>query len=61
MMDMDKQQIKAERKTLILSLLAGLCGNATLAVFFSSHVAFFDFPSDRIWYGSVLSIPRVFT
>lgn len=44
MMDMDKQQIKAERKTLILSLLAGLCGNATLAVFFSSHVAFSIFP-----------------
>ncbi|MEI8593893.1 YijD family membrane protein [Photobacterium sp. Hal280] len=41
---MDKQQVKAERKTLILSLLAGLCGNATLAVFTSSAVAFSIFP-----------------
>lgn len=42
--DMDKEQVKSERKTLILSLLAGLCGNATLAVFTSSHVAFSVFP-----------------
>ncbi|KXI22847.1 YijD family membrane protein [Photobacterium sanguinicancri] len=41
---MNKEQVKAERKTLILSLLAGLCGNATLAVFTSSAVAFSVFP-----------------
>ncbi|MGF1686968.1 YijD family membrane protein [Photobacterium japonica] len=41
---MNKEQIKAERKTLVLSLLAGLCGNATLAVFTSSAVAFSVFP-----------------
>jgi hypothetical protein len=41
---MDKQQVKAERKTLILSLLAGICGNATLAVLTSSSVAFSVFP-----------------
>lgn len=43
-MDMNKEQIKAERKTLVLSLLAGLCGNATLAVLTSSAVAFSIFP-----------------
>ncbi|MGR5065959.1 YijD family membrane protein [Photobacterium sp. DNB22_13_2] len=41
---MNKEQTKAERKTLVLSLLAGLCGNATLAVFTSSAVAFSIFP-----------------
>ena len=41
---MNKEQTKAERKTLVLSLLAGLCGNATLAVFTSSAVAFSVFP-----------------
>ncbi|OAN19224.1 hypothetical protein A3K86_00900 [Photobacterium jeanii] len=41
---MNKEQVKAERKTLILSVLAGLCGNATLAVFTSSAVAFSVFP-----------------
>ncbi|KLV06130.1 MULTISPECIES: YijD family membrane protein [Photobacterium] len=41
---MNKDQIKAERKTLVLSLLAGLCGNATLAVLTSSAVSFSVFP-----------------
>ncbi|ELR63290.1 ATPase of the AAA+ class [Photobacterium marinum] len=41
---MNKEQVKAERKTLVLSLLAGLCGNATLAVFTSSAVSFSVFP-----------------
>ena len=41
---MNKEQTKAERKTLVLALLAGLCGNATLAVFTSSAVAFSIFP-----------------
>ncbi|PSW60258.1 hypothetical protein C0W54_15975 [Photobacterium kishitanii] len=41
---MEKQQIKAERKTLILSALAGLCGYGTLAVLFSSYVTFSIFP-----------------
>ncbi|MEH6534537.1 MAG: YijD family membrane protein [Photobacterium frigidiphilum] len=41
---MEKEQVKAERKTLVLSLLAGLCGNATLAVLTSSYVTFSIFP-----------------
>ncbi|PSW13131.1 hypothetical protein C9I98_22820 [Photobacterium sanctipauli] len=41
---MNKDQIKAERKTLVMSLLAGLCGNATLAVLTSSAVSFSVFP-----------------
>ncbi|MCW8331051.1 YijD family membrane protein [Photobacterium sp. SDRW27] len=41
---MDKEQVKAERKTLVLSLLAGLCGNATLAVLTSGAVSFSVFP-----------------
>ncbi|UTV27622.1 YijD family membrane protein [Photobacterium atrarenae] len=41
---MNKEQVKAERKTLLLSFLAGLCGNATLAVFTSSAVPFSIFP-----------------
>lgn len=41
---MNKEQVKAERKTLLLSLLAGLCGNATLAVLTSGAVSFSVFP-----------------
>lgn len=41
---MNKEQVKAERKTLVLSLLAGLCGNATLAVLTSGAVSFSVFP-----------------
>ena len=41
---MNKEQTKAERKTLVLSLLAGLCGSATLSVLTSSAVAFSIFP-----------------
>ncbi|MGF1682989.1 YijD family membrane protein [Photobacterium minamisatsumaniensis] len=41
---MNKDQIKAERKTLVMSLLAGLCGNATLSVLTSGAVSFSIFP-----------------
>ncbi|WP_434138362.1 YijD family membrane protein [Photobacterium leiognathi] len=41
---MDKQQVKSERKTLVLSLLAGVCGYATWSVLTSSSVAFSIFP-----------------
>ncbi|CAH0532350.1 Inner membrane protein YijD [Vibrio stylophorae] len=37
-------QPKRETKTLLLSLLAGICGNATWFVFTSEHVAFSIFP-----------------
>ncbi|KJF86361.1 YijD family membrane protein [Photobacterium phosphoreum] len=41
---MEKQQLKAERKTLVLSIITGICGYGTLAVLFSSYVAFSIFP-----------------
>ncbi|MEC6816245.1 YijD family membrane protein [Photobacterium toruni] len=41
---MEKQQLKAERKTLVLSIIAGVCGYGTLAVLFSSYLTFSIFP-----------------
>ena len=41
---MEKKQLKAERKTLILSVITGVCGYGTLAVLFSSYVTFSIFP-----------------
>ena len=41
---MSKTPVRAERKTLILSLVAGFCGNAALAAMTSSYVVFSCFP-----------------
>lgn len=41
---MEQQQYKSERKFLLLAVLAGVCGSATLATLFVSNVAFSLFP-----------------
>ncbi|MCG7498935.1 YijD family membrane protein [Vibrio sp. Of7-15] len=41
---MTKEHVKTERKTLILALVAGVCGNAMLAGLTVSQVAFSIFP-----------------
>ena len=41
---MEKKQLKAERKTLVLSVITGICGYGTLVALFSSYVTFSIFP-----------------
>ncbi|OOE57391.1 hypothetical protein BZG13_11150 [Salinivibrio sp. ML323] len=41
---MEHEQVKSERKFLLLALVTGICGSATLATLFVSGVAFSIFP-----------------
>ncbi|SIO24534.1 YijD family membrane protein [Salinivibrio sp. ES.052] len=41
---MEYEQVKSERKFLLLALVTGICGSATLATLFVSGVAFSIFP-----------------
>ncbi|OOF09876.1 hypothetical protein BZJ19_11145 [Salinivibrio proteolyticus] len=41
---MEHEQVKSERKFLVLSLITGICGSATLATLFIGGVAFSIFP-----------------
>ncbi len=48
---MEHEQVKSERKFLLLALVSGMCGSATLATVFFQWRGVFDLPYSRICTG----------